>query len=36
VTPQELPAEPIVTPQLVPGTVLTEPVTTSGVTQPPQ
>jgi outer membrane protein len=36
VTPQELPAEPVVTPELVPGTVLTEPVTTSGVTQPPQ
>ena len=36
VSPQELPAEPIVTPQLVPGPVLTEPVVTSGVTQPPQ
>jgi outer membrane protein len=36
VTAQELPAEPVVTPELVPGTVLTEPVTTSGVTQPPQ
>ena len=36
VTPQELPSAPVVDPQLVPGTVLTEPVTTSGVTQPPQ
>jgi outer membrane protein len=36
VTVQELPSNPAVTPQLVPGTVLTEPVTTSGVTQPPQ
>jgi outer membrane protein len=36
ITPQELPAQPIVTPELIPGTVLTEPVTTSGVTQPPQ
>jgi outer membrane protein len=36
VTAQELPQGPVVTPQLVPGTVLTEPVTTSGVTQPPQ
>jgi outer membrane protein len=36
VAPQELPQDPAVTPQLVPGTVLTEPVVTSGVTQPPQ
>ncbi|HVM36793.1 MAG TPA: TolC family outer membrane protein [Sphingomicrobium sp.] len=36
VSPQELPAAPIVTPQLVPGPVLIEPATTSGVTQPPQ
>jgi outer membrane protein len=36
VSPQELPAEPVVTPELVPGTVLTEPVTTSGVTPPQQ
>ena len=36
ISPQELPPNPIVTPQLVPGTVLTEPVVTSGVTQPPQ
>jgi outer membrane protein len=36
VTPQELPPNPAVTPQIVPGTVLTEPVVTSGVTQPPQ
>src|SRR5947209_4184921 len=36
VTVQELPPNPAVTSQLVPGTVLTEPVTTSGVTQPPQ
>jgi outer membrane protein len=36
VTPQELPPNPVVTPQTVPGTVLTEPVVTSGVTQPQQ
>jgi outer membrane protein len=36
VNPQELPPNPLVTPQVVPGTTLTEPVTTSGVTQPPQ
>ena len=32
----ELPQNPAVTPTLVPGPVLTEPVVTSGVTQPPQ
>ncbi len=32
----EMPATPAVTPELVPGPVLTEPVVTSGVTQPPQ
>jgi outer membrane protein len=36
VDPSELPPTPIVTPQLVPGTVQTEPVTTSGVTSQPQ
>ena len=36
VTPAELPPNPVITPQVVPGTTLTEPVTTSGVTQPPQ
>jgi outer membrane protein len=36
VSPQELPPAPVVTPQLVPGTVLTEPVVTSGVTPQPQ
>jgi outer membrane protein len=36
VSPQELPQNPAVTPQLIPGTTLTEPVTTSGVTQPRQ
>ena len=36
VSPQEMPQNPAVTPQLIPGTTLTEPVTTSGVTQPPQ
>ena len=36
VSPQELPTNPAVTPELIPGTVLTEPVTTSGVTQTPQ
>ena len=35
VDPVELPAQPIIN-QWVPGTVLTEPVVTSGVTQPPQ
>ena len=33
---QELPPNPVVTPQLVPYTTLTEPVVTSGVTQPQQ
>ena len=36
VSPQEMPQNPAVTPQLIPGTTLTEPATTSGVTQPPQ
>ena len=36
VSPEELPPNPAVTPQIVPGTVLTEPVVTSGVTQPPR
>ena len=36
VSPQELPPNPAVTPQLVPGTVLIEPVVTSGVTPPQQ
>ncbi|MDL2341264.1 MAG: TolC family outer membrane protein [Pseudomonadota bacterium] len=36
VDPSELPADPAITPELIPGTVLTEPVVTSGVTQPPQ
>ena len=36
VDPNELPANPAVTPQIVPGTTLTEPVVTSGVTQPQQ
>lgn len=36
VSPTELPPQPTVTPELVPGTVLTEPVVTSGVTPPPQ
>ena len=36
VSPQELPPNPVVTPQVVPGVTMTEPVTTSGVTQPPQ
>ena len=36
ISAQELPATPAVTPQLVPGTVLTEPVVTSGVTPQPQ
>ena len=36
VSPQELPPQPIVTPQIIPGTTLTEPVTTSGVTPQPQ
>ena len=34
ISPKELPPQPAVTPQLVPGTTLTEPVTTSGVTPP--
>jgi outer membrane protein len=36
VSPVELPQQPAVTPQLVPGTTLTEPVVTSGVTPPQQ
>jgi outer membrane protein len=36
VSQPELPPNPAVTPEIVPGRVLTEPVTTSGVTQPPQ
>ncbi|MFL6721280.1 MAG: TolC family outer membrane protein [Sphingomonas sp.] len=36
VSPEELPPNPAVTPDLVPATVMTEPVVTSGVTQPPQ
>jgi outer membrane protein len=36
VAPDELPPNPIVSPQLVPYTTLTEPVVTSGVTQPQQ
>jgi len=36
VEPTELPVTPIVTPEIVPGTTLTEPVVTSGVTQPAQ
>ena len=36
VDPIELPAQPAVTPELVPGPVLTEPVVTSGVTPPQQ
>jgi outer membrane protein len=36
VSPEELPPNPTVTPEIVPGTVLTEPVVTSGVTQPPR
>jgi outer membrane protein len=36
VSPTELPPNPAVAPPLVPGTVLTEPVVTSGVTPPPQ
>ena len=36
VSPTELPQNPAVTPQLIPGTTLTEPVVTSGVTQPQQ
>ena len=35
VDPAEMPVDPAVTPALIPGTVLTEPVVTSGVTQPP-
>ena len=36
VTPQELPPNPVVTPQILPGAVATEPPITSGVTPPPQ
>ena len=36
ITPQELPPQPVVDEELVPGTVLTEPVVTSGVTSPQQ
>ena len=36
VSPQELPPTPVVTPTLVPGPLSSEPVGTSGVTQPPQ
>jgi outer membrane protein len=36
VSPQELPPNPVVTPQTVGATTLTEPVVTSGVTQPRQ
>ena len=36
ISAQELPPTPVVTPQLVPGPVVTEPVVTSGVTQPQQ
>lgn len=36
VSPAEMPVQPVVTPELIPGTVLTEPVVTSGVTQPQQ
>lgn len=36
VDPRELPPVPVVTPELVPGTVITEPVVTSGVTPQPQ
>jgi outer membrane protein len=36
VAPDELPPNPVVTPQQVPYTTLTEPVVTSGVTQPQQ
>jgi outer membrane protein len=36
VSPAELPPNPTVTPQLIPGTTLTEPVVTSGVTSPKQ
>lgn len=36
VDPTEMPTDPAITPQLVPGPVLTEPVVTSGVTQEPQ
>jgi outer membrane protein len=35
-TPNVLPPNPAVTPELVPGPLSSEPVTTSGVTQPPQ
>jgi len=36
VSPAELPPNPIVTPQILPGVVSTEPVVTSGVTPPQQ
>jgi outer membrane protein len=36
VSPSELPPNPIVTQQILPGAVSTEPLVTSGVTQPPQ
>ncbi|MEP7130524.1 MAG: TolC family outer membrane protein [Sphingomicrobium sp.] len=36
VGPEELPPNPTVTPELIPGTTLTEPVVTSGVTSPKQ
>jgi outer membrane protein len=36
IRPEELPVAPVVTPELVPGPVVTEPVVTSGVTQPRQ
>jgi outer membrane protein len=36
VSPAETPAQPVVTPELIPGPVVTEPVVTSGVTQPQQ
>lgn len=36
VDPAEMPPNPVVTPQLIPYTTLTEPVVTSGVTQPQQ
>jgi outer membrane protein len=36
IRPEELPADPVITDKLVPGTVPTEPPVTSGVTQPQQ
>ena len=36
VDPSEMPAQPIIYEELIPGTTLTEPVVTSGVTQPQQ